>query len=132
MNRKLLLTTVAAMTIGGAALALTIDEVVVDLQAQGYTNIEVREGAARIEVEASKGAGTDKVEMTFDKDTGDLLKREVYPGAGGDVDPGVEVDSDDDDDDGDGDDEGDDDDSDDDDSDDDDGGDDDDDDDGDD
>jgi hypothetical protein len=75
----------------GPALALTTDEVISDLQAQGYDRIEVKVGPSQIKAEASNG--TDKVEFVYDKETGELLKSEAYPGQGGDVDPGIEIDN---------------------------------------
>ncbi|HPE26646.1 PepSY domain-containing protein, partial [Albidovulum sp.] len=73
----------------GPALALTSDEVISELQAQGYTSIEVKVGPTQIKAEASNG--TDRLEVVYDKETGDVLKSEVYAGQGLDVSPGIEV-----------------------------------------
>lgn len=98
MFRTLLMTSATAAFIAagvvastGPALALTTDEVISDLQAQGYDRIEVKVGPSQIKAEASNG--TDKVEFVYDKETGELLKSEAYPGQGGDVDPGIEIDN---------------------------------------
>ncbi|MCP5324485.1 MAG: PepSY domain-containing protein [Rhodobacteraceae bacterium] len=73
----------------GPALALTSDEVISELQAQGYTSIEVKVGPTQIKAEASNG--TDRLEVVYDKETGNVLKSEVYAGQGLDVSPGIEV-----------------------------------------
>lgn len=91
MNRKLLMTTAAALFYGSMAFAVTVDEVVQDFQAQGYSNIEVTESATQIKVEASNGPGSDKVEVVIDAATGDVISTETYPGQGGDVHDGVTV-----------------------------------------
>jgi hypothetical protein len=92
MKGKLLMTTATAVLWAGMALALTADEVVQDFQDQGFTSIEVEEGPTQIKVEASTGPGSDRVEAIYDKETGAEVSREVYPGEGGEVDPGVDVD----------------------------------------
>jgi len=85
----------AVLTLAGAltatqVLALTSDDVISILQGQGYTSIEVKVGPTQIKAEASNG--TDKIEVIYDKETGDVLKQEIYAGEGGDVDEGIEVD----------------------------------------
>lgn len=89
--RKLILTTTAIFTLGaGAALAaLTAESVVSSLQAQGFENMEIKVGLTTIKAEASKGA--DKYEITYDIETGAIVKQEFYPGEGAEVDPGVEI-----------------------------------------
>ncbi|MCV2869706.1 PepSY domain-containing protein [Defluviimonas sp. WL0002] len=96
MFRKLMLTSAfAAFSAAGVlasstpALAITTEEVISGLQAQGYTNIEVKVGPSQIKAEASNG--TDKLEVIFDKETGDVLKSEIYEGQGSDVDSGIEI-----------------------------------------
>ena len=68
MFRTLLLTSAFAafsaaglIATTGPALAITTDEVISDLQAQGYTSIEVKVGPSQIKAEASNG--TDKLEI---------------------------------------------------------------------
>lgn len=57
------------------AFALTAEQLVSDLQAQGYTRTEVRVGPSQIKVEAIRG--TEKLEMILDKASGAILKSEV-------------------------------------------------------
>lgn len=83
MKRTSLLAIAFAMT-GTIAMAQTAAETAVsDLQAQGYTNIEVKSGVKSVKVEGVKNG--QKVELTIDKTTGEVLKRETesQPGAGG-------------------------------------------------
>ena len=61
----------------GAAFAITPDAVVADLQAQGYTRVEVKIFANQLKVEAIRG--TEKLEVTYDKASGAVLKSEVEP-----------------------------------------------------
>lgn len=94
MKRKLLMTTAAlAMFATASFAAITVDQVVQEFQDAGYTAIEVKEGPTQIKVEASDG--TDKIEVIYDKETGEILKQETYPGEGGEVDPGVDIDQED-------------------------------------
>ena len=79
-------TTLAAMAFGlilagQMAFALTTDQVVADLQAAGYTRVEVRVGPTQMKIEAIRG--TQKLEVIYDKATGAVLKTEtqtVRPG----------------------------------------------------
>jgi hypothetical protein len=74
----------------GAALALTSQEVIDDLSAQGYTRIEVKVGPTQIKVEAIRG--TEELEQVFDSATGNVLKSEVdRVDADDNVTPGVTV-----------------------------------------
>lgn len=80
----------SVMMAGSAAFALTPDQVISDLQAQGYTRVEVRVGPTQMKVEAIKG--TEKVEIIYDSATGTVLKTEteaVRPGEN--TAPGVSV-----------------------------------------
>ncbi|MCU0900609.1 MAG: PepSY domain-containing protein [Cypionkella sp.] len=63
-----------AVIAGSAALALTPEQVVSDLQAQGYTRVEVRIGPTQMKVEAIRG--TEKLEVIYDRSTGSVLKTE--------------------------------------------------------
>jgi len=66
------------------------DQIVSDLQAQGFTRIEVKNGLSQTKVEAIRG--TEKVETVFDRATGEVIKQEVETvRAGEDSRPGVEV-----------------------------------------
>ncbi|MFN7224852.1 MAG: PepSY domain-containing protein [Paracoccaceae bacterium] len=75
---------------GQMALALTADDVVADLQAAGYTRVEVRVGPTQIKVEAIRG--TEKLETVYDAATGAVLKTQVRTvEAGTQTAPGVTV-----------------------------------------
>jgi hypothetical protein len=76
MNRKTLLLTAAILLSGSMAFAqATTESLVADYQAQGFTRIEVRNGPTQTRIEAIRG--TEKVEVTIDRATGQVLKREV-------------------------------------------------------
>ena len=51
------------------------DDVVARLQADGYQFIEVKNGLTQIKVEAVRG--NEKLELIFDRETGEVLKRET-------------------------------------------------------
>ena len=53
------------------------NQTVLDLQAQGYTHIEITVGATQAKVEASNG--TIKIETVYDLVTGDVVKSETEP-----------------------------------------------------
>jgi hypothetical protein len=75
MNTKIL----AGAAVMGLALAQgaaaqtvsTADQIIADLQAQGYTRIEIDEGTARIEVEAI--SGMTEFEARYDATTGSVI-----------------------------------------------------------
>lgn len=50
-------------------------ELVSRLQAEGYEFIEIKNGPTQIKVEAVRGS--EKLEMIFDRETGEILKREI-------------------------------------------------------
>lgn len=80
-------TTVMASLPAGST---STDQIVRDLQAQGFTRIEVKNGLTQTKVEAIRG--TEKVEIVFDRDTGEVIKQEVETvRAGEDTRSGVEV-----------------------------------------
>jgi phosphopantothenoylcysteine synthetase/decarboxylase len=90
MKRTLLLTTATSLLFGTAAMAaVTVESVVAAFQADGYENIEVKEGPTQIKVEASRGA--DKIEIVYDKASGNIVDQEIYLGQGADVDPGIDI-----------------------------------------
>ena len=77
-----------------AFAALTTDTVVTDLTALGYTRIEIKTGPTQMKVEAIRG--TEKLEVIYDIDSGDILKQEIESvDAGDDIAPGVEISTDD-------------------------------------
>ena len=83
MFRKIL-TTTALVMLGQGAFAgpVTVDDVVAALEGDGFTVREVKSGATRIKVEAIDASGS-KVEIVYNKDTGEILKRETSGGNGG-------------------------------------------------
>ncbi len=89
--KRLMMTTAAVMFAGTMAFAaITSDSVISDLQAQGYTRVEVKVGPTQMKVEAIKG--TEKVELIYDTATGTVLKREAGTvGAFENTAPGVQV-----------------------------------------
>jgi hypothetical protein len=73
---KTIMLTTALVIWGGAAMAVvTTDALVSDLQAQGYSWIEVKKGPTQIKVEAVKG--TVKVETVYDIATGAVIESET-------------------------------------------------------
>ena len=92
--KKTLLSTTAALVLGaGIAFAQTSsDQIIADLQAQGFTRVEITNGPTQIKVEAIRG--TEKLEVIYDAATGTIIKQEMETvGAGDDTTPGVEIDS---------------------------------------
>lgn len=89
---KLFSTTLVVLlcSTGLSMAAITTDAVVADLQAQGYTNIEVRTGPTQVKVEAVRG--TEQLEVVYDKATGEVLKQESgLAGAEDDLSTGVSL-----------------------------------------
>lgn len=74
LKRTLALST-SMIFAGAMAYGLTVDEVVQDFTAQGYTRIEIDASSTRIKVEAIRG--TEKVEIVYDAVTGVILKSET-------------------------------------------------------
>jgi hypothetical protein len=73
---KTIMLTTALVIWGGAAMAVvTTEALVADLQAQGYSWIEVKQGPTQIKVEAVKG--TVKVETVYDIATGAVIESET-------------------------------------------------------
>ena len=94
MKRTLMMT--AAFIFGGhmAFAALTTDTVVTDLTALGYTRIEIKTGPTQMKVEAIRR--TEKLEVIYDIESGDILKQEIETvDAGDDIAPGVDISTDD-------------------------------------
>jgi hypothetical protein len=82
----------AAMILSGsmAFAAVTAEGIAADLQAQGYTAIEIKRGPTQMKVEAVNG--TRKVEVIYDIASGTILKQEAgLPEAGDDIRTGVRI-----------------------------------------
>lgn len=74
--KKVLLVTTAAVFAGGVAMAQSVtDTVVADLEAQGYTGIKVKQGAAQIKVDAFRGG--EAMEAVYDAETGAVLRQQT-------------------------------------------------------
>ena len=88
---KLLAALMLAAGISTAAYADAFtDQVVADLQSKGYTRIEIKLFDGTVKVEAIKG--TQKLEVTYDRNTGSILKTEnERVRAGEDTRPGIEI-----------------------------------------
>ena len=91
MKKKLfLMTTSAAVLAGSMALADAFsDAVIANLQSEGFTGIEVKNGISQTKVEAVRG--TDKLEVVYDRATGAILKQEWETAEPDDLFEGVEV-----------------------------------------
>ena len=91
MSRYRMILIAAALSLtGGAALALTAQDVINTLSAAGYTRIEVKTGPTQTKVEAIRG--TEKLEVIYDNASGDTLKSEVQAVEPGEnTAPGVSV-----------------------------------------
>jgi hypothetical protein len=90
MKRTLMMT--AALIFAGSMsfAAINTDTIATDLQAQGYTRVEIKKGITQIKVEAIRG--TEKLEVIYDIETGAILKQEVETvRPGEDTAPGVSV-----------------------------------------
>jgi hypothetical protein len=81
MTMKLASLALGLTLLSPAAFALTADEVIADLQSQGYSHIEIRVGATRIKAEALRNG--EKLETVYDLVSGAVLKRETAPLAAG-------------------------------------------------
>ncbi|MBP9184147.1 MAG: PepSY domain-containing protein [Fuscovulum sp.] len=76
MKKQLVMMAAAMALYGTTALAVvTAEDVVADLQADGYSWIEVKRGPTQIKVEAVKG--TSKIEKIIDIETGRVLQTET-------------------------------------------------------
>ncbi|WP_084861083.1 PepSY domain-containing protein [Salibaculum halophilum] len=91
-----LLSTTAALALATSPVFAqsATDQIVADLQSQGYTYIEVKEGPSQIKAEAVRDGR--KLEVVYDSATGEILKQETEAAEGDYATrTGVEVDSDD-------------------------------------
>ena len=75
MNRIAIIAAAFAMTASMGLAQSVSDSVVADLQAQGYTNIEVKTRANSVKIEGVKDG--QKIEITLDKSTGAIIKQET-------------------------------------------------------
>lgn len=74
--KKPLFTTLLMMGVASAAHAQSIaDQVISQLEAEGFTYFEVKNGLNQVKIEAVRGA--QEVEYVYDLATGELLKQEV-------------------------------------------------------
>ncbi|PJF08976.1 PepSY domain-containing protein [Pseudorhodobacter sp. MZDSW-24AT] len=86
IRRKIMTLKVGVLVLGlmlpaGTGFALTAEQAIADLQAAGYSRVEVKRGLSQMKVEAIRG--TEKLELVLDRATGAVLKREqetVRPG----------------------------------------------------
>ena len=91
MKHLVLSTLITAGVVAGAASAQSIaDQVIPELQSQGYSRIEVKNGLNQVKVEAIRG--NRELEIIYDARTGAILKQEVNAvRPGDDTAPGIEV-----------------------------------------
>ena len=91
MSRYRLILLAAALSLtGGAAFALTAQDIINTLSSLGYTRIELKTGPTQTKVEAIRG--TEKLEVIYDNASGDTLKSEVQAVEPGEnTAPGVSV-----------------------------------------
>ena len=91
MSRYRLILLAAALSLtGGAAFALTAQDIINTLSSQGYTRIELKTGPTQTKVEAIRGA--EKLEVIYDNASGNTLKSEVQAvEPGEDIAPGVSI-----------------------------------------
>lgn len=69
-------TVTALVLLGGMASAQSsVDSLIADLQSQGFTSFEVKNGATQSKVEAVRG--TEQVEVVIDRASGAVLSTEV-------------------------------------------------------
>lgn len=90
---KISILAAAALLLAGTSMAQAAwdqAQTVLDLQAQGYTHIEITVGATQAKVEASNA--TTKIETVYDLVTGDVVKTETAAADPRDSQrPGVEI-----------------------------------------
>ena len=70
------LTAAFAISSNMAFAAVTAESIAADLQAKGFTRIEIQQSANQFKAEAFRG--TEKFEAIYDASTGDVLKTESY------------------------------------------------------
>ena len=89
--KKTLISAVVATFASTMAMAQSAtDQIINDLTNQGFQRIEIDHGIGQIKVEAIRG--TQKLEVVYDRATGNILKEEVERvRAGEETRPGVEI-----------------------------------------
>lgn len=89
--KRSLFAALAVTALGSVALAdAATDQIIADLQSQGFQRIEIDTGIGQIKVEAIRGM--DKIEVVYDRATGSILKQEVERvRTGEDTTPGVSI-----------------------------------------
>ena len=76
MNFRIFSSVVAMVLLGGMAAAQSsVEGIISDLQSQGFTSFEVKNGATQSKVEAVRG--TEQVEIVIDRASGAVLSTEV-------------------------------------------------------
>lgn len=90
MKRKIATLALGLVFGGQMAFAVTTESVIADLQAEGYSRVEVKVGPTQMKVEAIRG--TEKLEMVVQNETGQVLKSEAgQVRLGENTTPGVSV-----------------------------------------
>ena len=90
MKRSIGILGVTFILAAGSAAALTPDEAIRALQADGFSRVELRVGPTQMKAEAIRGS--EKVEIIYDLATGQILKKEIEPlRADDDTRPGVSI-----------------------------------------
>jgi uncharacterized protein Smg (DUF494 family) len=90
MKTTLISAVVASFASTMAMAQSATDQIINDLTGQGFQRIEIDNGIGQIQVEAIRG--TQKLEVVYDRATGNILKQEVERvRSGEDTRPGVEI-----------------------------------------
>lgn len=89
LKTKIAMICAAVALSAGAARALTVDDVLQSYTDAGFSAIEVRETASTIKVEAVKEGV--KLELVYDKASGEVLKREQRPLVAGGMGQGTDA-----------------------------------------
>ncbi|MBT8414700.1 MAG: PepSY domain-containing protein [Boseongicola sp.] len=83
MKYTIPLATAFAVWMGAAQADDFSDKIVANLQDLGYGYIEIKNGISQVKVEAIRG--TEKLEVVYDRATGQILKREMERADGDDL-----------------------------------------------
>jgi hypothetical protein len=75
MKKTFVALALSLIVTGQPVIALSVDEVVAGLRAEGYSRVEVKMGPTQMKVEAIRGM--QKLEIVYDRTTGAVLKTEV-------------------------------------------------------
>ncbi|OWY04872.1 hypothetical protein B6V73_02055 [Thioclava sp. JM3] len=93
MKMKSTLAVLAAFAVSAhmAQAEVSTDGIAADLQANGFTSIEIKVGPTQVKAEGYNPDGT-KIEVVYDRETGKIQKQETYrTRAGEDMTQGVSV-----------------------------------------